>query len=72
MGARRYWLGNVPATDDFGQPIGTEFIDGRSRQGPWGLFTPASWAIHGVGRLGTGYGQRYVQQDDGEFMKVEG
>lgn len=66
-------MGQVPKTDNFGDDIVNEFIDGRSRMGPWGFFTPASWAKYGVGLLGTGFGQRYVKREaDGKFVKVEG
>lgn len=70
---QRYWAGMVPRVDDFGVTITDEFVDGKSRQGPWGFFTPASWAVHGVGRLGVGYGQRYqLDAALGRFVKVEG
>lgn len=69
---KSYWLTTVPSHDDFRQPIRDVFIDGRSRMGPWGLFTPDSWRYYGTGRLGVGWGQRYVRQDDGRWLKVEG
>jgi len=34
--------------------------DGRTVHGPWAYMCEAHWAEHGVGRLGTGYGQRLV------------
>jgi hypothetical protein len=34
--------------------------------------SPASWAKHGIGKLGTGYGQRYVTRDGKTYVKVEG
>lgn len=67
-----YWSGYVPDKDDFGQPINDEFIDGRTVGGPWATMTPASWERFGVGRLGTGCGQRYERQADGRWLKVEG
>lgn len=71
-GQPRYWMGTVPAQDDFGATITDEFIDGKSWMGPWGFFTPGSWALDGCGKLGTGYGQRYKKQEDGRWLKVEG
>lgn len=70
--AKRYWAGKVPSRDDFGGTITNEFVDGKSRRGPWGFFNPDSWDSYGVGRLGTGYGQRYTKLADGRWLKVEG
>ena len=67
----RYWVGEVNEHDDFEQVIGEEFIDGKTLGGPWAIMTPASWAKHGVGKLGTGYGQRY-KKTLGRWPKVEG
>ena len=69
---KRYWRGEVPRLDNMGVPIKDEFIDGKSWLGPWGLFVPESWSKVGVGRLGTGLGQRYRKQADGKWLKVEG
>lgn len=66
------WCGNVGPNDDFGAPIGDEFIDGKTRMGPWGIMTPANWSAYGVRQLGQGFGQRYKKQPDGKFHKVEG
>ena len=59
-------------TPDAFDAIVAEFIDGKSAYGPWGFMTPSSWRRHGVGRLGTGFGQRYERQADGSWLKVEG
>lgn len=69
---QRYWYGTIGDTDDYGVPVGDEFVDGKTRGGPWGIMSLASWAAHGVGRLGTGCGQRYKRQPDGRWLKVEG
>src|SRR5262245_59947610 len=66
----RYWMGSVPEKDDFGDSISDEFIDGATQMGPWATMTPRSWMMHGVGRLGTGSGQRYEKQADGKWLKV--
>lgn len=68
----RYWAGSVGLTDDFGVQIRRVFIDGKTLHGPWGIMTPTSWREHGVGRLGSGLGQRYEQQADGRWLKTEG
>lgn len=68
------WVGLVPPKDDFGDPIVDEFIDGKTKYGPWACMTLASWGVHGVGHpLGTGVGQRYKRDpDSGHWVKVEG
>jgi hypothetical protein len=68
----RYWMGDVSKEDDFGDRIADEFIDGRTKEGPWAIMTPTTWKHKGVGRLGTGVGQRYKRQEDGQWLKVEG
>jgi hypothetical protein len=72
MVEKKFWVGDVPSVSDFGGNITDEFIDGATRQGPWGLMTPAEFVIHGRGDLGTGRGQRYKKQSDGKWLKVEG
>lgn len=67
-----FWTGPVPQRDDFGQRIDRVFIDGVTRMGPWAIMVPWSWGLYGVGKLGTGMGQRYEKQPDGMWMKVEG
>ena len=72
MAARQvYWLSPLGAADDFGIPIAQEFVDGKTRLGPWAIMAPSSFKIMGVG-LGLGRGQRYERQADGRWLKVEG
>lgn len=69
----KYWMGDPGARDDFGMPIRGEFIDGKLiNQSSWAIMVPGSWRKHGVGRFGTGYGQKYRKQKDGRWLKVEG
>lgn len=68
----KYWQGHVPERDDFGDTIKGVFVDGKTKQGPWAFMTPASWRQNGVGRYGTGLGQRYVKAASGRWLKVEG
>lgn len=65
-----YWVGSPPPNDDFGNPIGLAFIDGKTRRGPWAIMTPTSHRMLGIG-LGPGKGQRYEKQEDGRWMLVE-
>ena len=69
----KYWSGSVQAQDDMGQPITDEFIDGKTRSGPWAIMSPSSWAKYGMprdGRCGVGLGQRYHKQPDGRWLKT--
>jgi len=68
----RYWMGLIGDKDDFGAPIGDEFIDGKTRMGPWANMSLESWKRYGLNRLGLGWGQRYRKQADGKWLKVEG
>ena len=68
---KKYWMGFVKSTDDFNSPIIDEFIDGKTTLGPWGFMTPESYNIYGIG-LGIGYGQKYVKQENGKWLQVEG
>lgn len=68
----RYWTGHVDENDDFGHPIISIMYDGMTRMGPWATMSETSWRQHGVGKLGTGYGQKYERQPDGKWLKVAG
>lgn len=81
MGKRKqaiYWCGEIGPIvdgvqmDDFGKPIIDEFVDGKTRLGPWANMSPASYKVLGIGQLGVGLGQRYKRQTDGRWLKVEG
>lgn len=67
-----YWLSGVSGWDDFDDPYKDVMIDGKTKLGPWACMTEKSWGVHGVGKLGLGYGQKYKLQEDGRWMKVEG
>jgi hypothetical protein len=68
----KYWMGTMRSKDDFGVPYKDIMIDGKTTSGPWANMTPESWRIHGFGKLGTGFGQKYKKQSDGRWLKVEG
>jgi hypothetical protein len=67
-----YWLSPLGYRDDFGAQYDNIMIDGKTRIGPWANMTQESWRCHGVGCLGTGYGQKYQKQTDGSWLKIEG
>lgn len=70
--AEKYWMGTVPSKDDFGDTITDEFIDGKTKFGPWATMSPKSFKTNGTGKLGNGLGQKYKKQEDGKWLKVEG
>lgn len=67
----KFWMGEVPETDDFGDPIKNEFIDGRTNMGPWALMSKNSFRQHGVG-IGQGKGQLYRKESNGQWKKIKG
>ncbi len=53
------WRGSKPETCDLcHKPFEAVFIDGKTKQGPWGLLCAMCHYKHGVG-LGEGRGQMY-------------
>jgi hypothetical protein len=72
MEQEKYWFGKLPPNDDFGVPYEKIMIDGKTKQGPWANMTITSWRLHGCGKLGTGFGQKYKKQPDGRWLKIEG
>lgn len=69
---KKYWQGTIGQHDDLGGVITDTFYDAKTVMGPWGIMNPSNWRIHGVGRTGTGFGQKYEKQDDGRWLKTEG
>lgn len=67
----RVWSGTPPTDcNTCGDIIMDEFVDGKTKTGPWAIMCPTCHKTHGVG-LGTGKGQRYKQQGE-DYVKVEG
>ena len=65
------WLGGTKC-DICGEDIGFILIDGKTKMGPWATMCIFCWGEVGIGRFGTGLGQRYEYDEDGNFYKVEG
>jgi len=63
---------SIGPKDDFGNAIIDEFIDGKTKEGPWAIMSIDSWRLYSRGQLGQGWGQRYKKQKDGKWLKVEG
>ena len=56
-----------------GKPELDEFVDGVMTIGKWANMCMRCWGISGIGRLGTGLGQRYVWHENArKYTKVEG
>lgn len=39
-------------------------FDGATKMGPWAYMCVECWLTHGIGRLGTGYGQKLALSAD--------
>ncbi len=65
------WLGST--TCNFCRyALPAAFIDGRTIHGPWAVMCARCWPVHGNGRLGEGFGQRYEPDPaDGFYYKVD-
>jgi hypothetical protein len=77
----RYLSAEGMTQDDFGVSFtmkpGEVVYDAATERpggypGPWATMTQQSYLMHGLGKLGTGYGQKYIRQENGELHKVEG
>lgn len=68
------WLSKPPTSCDVcGDPIGETFYDMRTRSGPWACMCPRCAMVGpGVGRVGTGFGQKYERRPDGSYEKTAG
>lgn len=63
---------NPPAACDLcKQPLTHRFYDAAMKGGPWANMCPFCYSQHGVG-TGTGKGQVYEKQEDGNWLKVGG
>ena len=72
MSKTRYYVGDIPSHDDFGDRIDGIFYDSQTKSGQWAIMTPASWKLYRRGiTLGTGYGQRYEKDVTGRFRKTD-
>tara|TARA_R110000868_G_scaffold307378_3_gene568866 strand:+ start:4990 stop:5223 length:234 start_codon:yes stop_codon:yes gene_type:complete len=74
---QRYVSAEGLKADDFGVPFtmrtGERVYDARTLNGQWATMTHSSWLDwRAMPRLGTGYGQRYIRQANGELHKEAG
>lgn len=51
--------------------IGNDLYDIKTTMGPWACTCEGCFYRYGMG-LGTGLGQKYVKDDIGRYVKVEG
>lgn len=73
-----YWMSPVPTACELtGRVSAThddiakdgEFVDGKTKMGPWACMCIRCHDRYGVG-LGMGKGQRYTRQADGRWLKT--
>lgn len=65
------WAGSAPKKcDNCNRPITLEFVDGKTKYGPWGNLCMTCHSVVGVG-LGLGKGQHYKREGE-VFIKVGG
>jgi len=78
--AETYWMSPPPTQCDLVGVMAArhdsiadsgEFVDGKTRMGPWGCLCMKCHARYGVG-LGLGKGQHYTRQADGRWLKTGG
>jgi hypothetical protein len=70
----RYWLSPPPrACDGCDDTITDVFYDAKTSMGPWGLLCDRCFTHGpGLGKLGTGLGQKYEKQPSGKWLKTGG
>ncbi|QDP53518.1 MAG: hypothetical protein GOVbin4933_64 [Prokaryotic dsDNA virus sp.] len=47
-----------------GSHLGKIAYDAKTKYGGWCIMSERSWQEHGCGKLGTGFGQKYLQDSD--------
>lgn len=72
MSTQVYWLSPLNSVDDFGRRYKGVMYDAKTKYGPWANMTEESFNEHGCRMLGLGKGQKYEQQLDNRWLKVEG
>lgn len=64
------WLGSK-VCNSCGDLCEVFLYDAKTKQGPWAVLCEQCFKWFGFG-LGTGLGQKYARQPNGEWHKVEG
>ena len=59
----RVIVSSIPPCDICGDGKTPAVIDGKTVHGPWAYMCKRHWTTEGIGRLGTGYGQRLLLAD---------
>lgn len=67
----KYWIGAIENCDLCHKPIKDVFIDGSTLYGPWATMCKHCFNVRGRG-VGTGKGQMYELQPDGQWLKIQG
>lgn len=70
-----YWTSHAPTNCDLcGEALASVFNDANTGQG-WAIMCSPCMQrrqAYGVSKLGTGLGQRYTKQPDGQWLKTGG
>lgn len=62
---KRVWIAEVPKSCEIcGAKIRATFYDAATKSGPWAIMCRGCFEAVGEGRLGIGYGQKYVKKGD--------
>lgn len=74
MATETYWLSPLEdKCQTCDQPFGKLMYDMKTNMGPWAnMCNDCALLGPGIGRLGTGLGQKYQKQSDGRWLKVAG
>ncbi len=54
------------------QLLGDVAYDAKTKYGGWCMMSQQSWEQHGCGKLGAGYGQKYLRSTTGDYYLTEG
>ena len=52
--------------------VGSIVFDAKTPQGPWGTACPKCFRTETLGRLGTGFGQKFQRDENLRLVKLEG
>lgn len=68
------WIGDAPKKCDIcGVDIDEVFYDAKTQMGPWAFMCPSCHVLGpGLGKTGTGYGQKYIKTINNKWLKREG
>lgn len=73
MARKVYWLSPLTVCQTCKGPFGNIMYDMKTDFGSWAnMCLTCATLGPGIGKTGTGFGQRYEKQPDGKWLKTEG